>query len=140
MDTRSTVNELYSAYRAGDAARVAALVDDDIDWVIHGPVDLFPFQGARRGKAAVMEALAGIAEKYELKRYENKYIIVEGERAAVLSQTAFVQRSTQRTLSMQLVNLMRVKDGKIVEFREFSDSYDAVEQAIGARLAVRLPD
>src|SRR5689334_629692 len=117
MDTRSTVNELYSAYRAGDAARVAALVDDDIDWVIHGPVDLFPFQGARRGKAAVMEALAGIAEKYELKRYENKYIIVEGERAAVLSQTAFVQRSTRRTLSMQLVNLMRVKDGKIVEFR-----------------------
>jgi hypothetical protein len=22
-------------------------IDDDVDWVIHGPVDMFPFLGAR---------------------------------------------------------------------------------------------
>jgi hypothetical protein len=26
-----------------------------VDWVIYGPIELFPFLGARRGKAAVLE-------------------------------------------------------------------------------------
>jgi ketosteroid isomerase-like protein len=136
MDTRSTVVELYKAYRAGDAEKVASMIHDDIDWTIHGPAHLFSFEGPRRGKAAVLETLAIIARQYELRRHEQEILIVEGERAAVLSQTAFVQRSTGRTLAMRLVNFVRVVDGKIVEFREFSDTFDAVEQAVGAPLIV----
>lgn len=136
MDTRATVIELHRAYLAGDAEKVASLIHDDIDWVIHGPAHLFPFEGPRRGKQAVLETLAAIGQQFELKRYEQKLLIVEGERAAVLSQTAFVQRSTGRTLAMQLVNFVRVVDGKITEFREFSDTFDVVEQAVGAPLIV----
>ena len=57
---------------------------------------------------------------------------MEGDRAAVLSRTSFVQRATGRTLSLRLVNFIRVQDGKIIEFREFSDTFDAVEQTVGA--------
>jgi ketosteroid isomerase-like protein len=136
MDTRSTVTELYEAYRKGDAVRVASMIHDDIDWVIHGPAHLFSFEGPRRGKAAVLDALAAIGRQFELKRHEQKLVIVEGERAAILSEAAFVQRATGRLLVMQLVNFLRVIDGKIVEFREFSDTFDAVEQAVGAPLVV----
>ena len=136
MDTRSTVIELHRAYQAGDGETVASLIHDDIDWVIHGPAHLFTFEGPRRGKAAVLETLAAIAQQFELKRYEQKILIVEGERAAVLSEAAFLQRATGRLLVMQLVNFLRVVDGKIVEFREFSDTFDAVEQAVGAPLIV----
>ena len=52
------------------------------------------------------------------------------------TETAFVQRATGRTLAMRLVNFLRVVDGKIIEFREFSDTFDAVEQAVGAPLIV----
>lgn len=136
MDTRAVVIELHNAYREGDAGRVAALIHDDIDWVIHGPARIFPFEGPRRGKAAVLDVLAAIGQQFELKRYERELLIVEAERAAVLSNTSFVQRSTGRTLSMRLVNFIRVQDGKIVEFREFSDTFDAVEQTVGAWLQV----
>jgi ketosteroid isomerase-like protein len=136
MDTRSVVTELYAAYRAGDVARVAALIGDDIEWIIHGPAHVFSFEGPRRGKAAVMETLGQIAARFELKRYEQEVIIVEGERAAVISSTSFLQRTTKRTLSLRLVNFLRVREGKIVEFREFSDTFDAVEQALGAPLIV----
>ena len=47
-----------------------------------------------------------------------------------------VIRSTGRTLAMQLVNFLRAVDGKIIEFREFSDTFDVVEQAVGAPLIV----
>jgi ketosteroid isomerase-like protein len=136
MDTRTTVLAMYEAYREGDAARVAALVHDDIDWVIHGPARVFPFEGPRRGKDQVMQVLAEIGRHFELKRYEQEILIVEGDRAAVLSRVSFVQRSTGRTMSLRLVNFIRVQDGQIIEFREFSDTFDTVEQVMGSWLNV----
>jgi len=134
--TRATLKDLYGAYREGNAERIAALIDEDIDWCIYGPARVFPFEGPRRGKAQVIDVLAAIGAQYELKRHDQEIMIVEGERAAVLSQVAFVQRATGRTLSMRLINFVRVRDGRIVEFREFSDTFDVVEQAAGTWLQV----
>ncbi len=136
--TRATVQALHKAYLEGNAEKVAALIHDDIDWCIYGPSRVFPFEGPRRGKAQALEVLGAIGQQFELKRYEHEQLIVEGERAAVLSQTSFVQRATGRTLSFRLINFIRVRDGKIIEFREFSDTFDAVEQAAGAWLQVPL--
>jgi ketosteroid isomerase-like protein len=67
--TRASVNALYEAYRKGDAERVSALIHDDIDWMIHGPVQVFPFEGPRRGKAAVLEVLGAIGHNYSLENH-----------------------------------------------------------------------
>lgn len=131
ITTRAAVTELYDAYARRDFERVAAVIDDDIDWIIYGPVQVFPFAGHRRGRQAVLEALGGIAKDYVLERYEPRIVIVEGDRAAVMSNVAFRQRSTGRTVSTQLANFLRFKDGKLVEFREFANSFDLVEQALG---------
>src|SRR4051794_30515534 len=97
--TRAVVEDIYSSYARHDFQRVAALMDDDVDWIIYGPMHVFPFVGARRGKAAVLEALGGIAKDYLLERYVTNLIIVEGDRAAVMSEVGFRQRSTSRMLS-----------------------------------------
>jgi ketosteroid isomerase-like protein len=110
---------------------VAALIDDDVDWIIYGPVNVFPFAGHRRGRNAVLEALAGIAKDYMLERYQPQIVIVEGDRAAVMSEVAFKQRTTDRTLSFQLANFLRFRDGRLIEFREFANTFDLVEQALG---------
>ena len=129
--TRAAVTELYDAYARRDFERFAAIIDDDIDWIIYGPVQVFPFAGQRRGRIAVLEALGGIAQDYLLERYEPRVIIVEGDRAAVMSDVAFQQRSTERTVSTQLANFLRFRNGKLIEFREFANSFDLVEQALG---------
>jgi ketosteroid isomerase-like protein len=134
--TRASVIALYEAYRKGDAERVSALIHDDIDWIIHGPVQVFPFEGPRRGKAAVLDVLGAIGKDYALENHTLEIVIIEGDRAAVLANVAFVQRTTNRTLRMRLVNFLRFRDGKLIEFREFSDTFDAVEQALGTWLQV----
>jgi len=134
--TRASVNELYKAYSDGNFDAVSALIHDDIDWVIHGPVQVFPFEGPRRGKAAVLEVLGAIGQGYALESHTPEIVIVEGDRAAVLSNVAFTQRATSRTLRLRLVNFLRFRDGKLIEFREFSDTFDAVEQALGTWLQV----
>jgi ketosteroid isomerase-like protein len=134
--TRMSVNALYKAYGEGDVDRVAALIHTDIDWIIHGPVQVFPFQGPRRGRAAVLEVLGAIGKNYALESHTPEIVIVEGDRAAVLANVAFVQRATNRILRMRLVNFLRFQDGQLIEFREFSDTFDAVEQALGTWLKV----
>lgn len=132
--TRATVNDIYDAYRRRDFERVAALLHEDIDWVIHGPIGLFPFVGMRRGRIAVLKALGALAESYSLESYEPEIIIVDGDRAAVMSDVSFRQRATGRILRFRLANFLRIADGKLIEFREFADTFDQVEQALGREL------
>lgn len=132
--TRATVRDLYEAYARRDFERVAALIHDDIDWVIYAPVQVFPFAGPRHGRAAVLKAMGDIAEIYAVENYAPEVIIVEGERAAVMSDASFRQRATDRVLRFRIANFLRIKDGRVVEFREFLNSFDAVEQALGREL------
>lgn len=134
--TRNLVAKLYDAYASGDGATVEALIHDDIDWAIYGPVEVFPFAGPRRGKAAVMETLGAIASRYELKRYHPEVILADGNRAASMSNVAFVQRATGRVLSFRNAHFIRVEGERIIEFRELLDSFDVTQQALGRWLRV----
>jgi ketosteroid isomerase-like protein len=134
--TRAAVTELYAAYARRDFDRVASLIDDDVDWIIYGPMQVFPFAGHRRGKVAVLEALGGIAKDYMLESYVPKVMIVDGDWAAVMSDVAFRQRATDRTLRFHIANVLRFRDGRLVEFREFANTFDLVQQAIGRMLPV----
>jgi ketosteroid isomerase-like protein len=134
--TRATVTALYDAYTRRDFENVAMLLGDDIDWIIYAPVDVFPFAGRRRCRKDVLTALAGIAELYSIDSYKPEIIIVDGDRAAVMSDVSFVQRASGRTLRFKLANFLRFKDGKVVEFSEFMNTFDVVEQALGHFITV----
>jgi len=53
---------LHSAINERQPEDLETQIDDDVDWVIYGPIELFPFLGARRGKAAVLEVCRQISE------------------------------------------------------------------------------
>jgi ketosteroid isomerase-like protein len=133
-DTRAIVRELYDAYGRRDFERVAALIHDDIDWVIYAPMSVFPFAGPRRGRAAVLAAMAEIAKVFALEAYNPDVMIVDGERAALMSVVSYRQRATGRVLRVRIASFLRLQDGRLVEYREFIDSFDAVEQALGREL------
>ena len=133
-DTRAIIRELYDAYGQRDFERVAALIHDDIDWMIYAPMSVFPFAGPRRGRAAVLEAMAAIAKAFALESYAPEFMIVEGDRAAVMSDASYRQRTTSRILRLRIANFLRLQDGRLIEFREFINSFDAVEQALGREL------
>ena len=59
---------------------------------------------------------------------------MDGDRAAVMSDVNFGQRATERTLRFRLANFLRFQDGRIIEFREFTNTFDVVEQALGREL------
>jgi ketosteroid isomerase-like protein len=136
QDTRALVGDLYGAYERRDFARVSALLHDDVDWIIYAPIGMFPFAGPRKGRAAALEALGAIATHYQLESYKPLTIVIEGDRAAVMSDARFIQRTSNRTLRFHVVNFLRFHDGKVIEFREFANTFDMAEQALGRFLAV----
>jgi ketosteroid isomerase-like protein len=134
--THEVVHALYDAYERRDLDRVGTLLHDDIDWIIYGPISVFPFAGARRGRAAVLEVLKAIGDAYTVERYEREIVIVEDERAAVMSDASFRQPATGRVLRFRIANFLRFEDGRLIEFREFTNTFDVVEQALGRELVV----
>ncbi|MEJ2433358.1 MAG: nuclear transport factor 2 family protein [Pseudolabrys sp.] len=88
------------------------------------------------GRTEVMAALAAIAEAFALEGYRREIVLVEGDRAAVMADVSFRQNATGRMLRFRVADFLRVAEGRLIEFREFSNTFDVVEQALGRELAL----
>jgi ketosteroid isomerase-like protein len=130
-ETRAAVRDLLDAFSRGDFERLARRYHDDVDYMFYAPVSVFPFTGPRRGKAAVFQAFADIFKLYRLERQVVEAVIVEGDRASALSDVTLIQRSTERTVRSWVASFYRFRDGRVIEYRGFIDSFDAAEQALG---------
>jgi ketosteroid isomerase-like protein len=75
-------------------------------------------------------------EGYKLQGFAAQMVLAHGDRAAVISEVALVQRATSRTIRCRVASFCRVRDGRVVEYQGFVDSFDAVEQALGRCIEV----
>jgi uncharacterized protein len=65
-----------------------------------------------------------------------QFTVVEGDHAAVMSDVAFKQRSSGRTLRFHIADFLRFCDGRLVQFREFMNTFDVVQQVLDRQLTV----
>jgi ketosteroid isomerase-like protein len=127
---------IHDAFKQGDHERFASYYDDNIDWTFHAPISVFPFAGRRVGKPAVFLSLRQLNEGYKLQGFAAQMVLADEDRAAVISEIAMMQRATGRTIRCRVASFYRVRDGRVVEYQGFVDSFDAVEQALGRYIAV----
>ena len=137
---RPTVEAFYQASAARDIEHVASILADDVDWLVLGPIDVFPFLGQRHGKAAVLDGYREIAGKLDVSGYKVEALLVDGDRAAALIRITAIVRATGKVMSVRTSQFSRFRDGKLVEMRGVLDSFDMVEQTIGRPLDVLSPD
>ena len=55
---------------------IETLIDEDVEWAIYGPIDMFPFLGARQGKAAVLQVIRQLADNFRVRRFERESIML----------------------------------------------------------------
>jgi ketosteroid isomerase-like protein len=134
--TRVALDDIIRAFQLGDHERLAARYHDDIDWIIHAPISIFPYAGVRRGKNEVLASMAMIYQAYSIVKYEVLMKLVDDDRAATIAETQLVQRETGRTIRSRMANFMRFRDGKMIEYRGFSDSFDTAEQVLGHEIEI----
>ena len=136
---RQRMRELYARYAARDLDGVLAGFAEDAVFISFAPVDVFPFLGRKVGRLAIAAAFKAIGEDYELLSYVPTFLVADDEQAAGLIAARFKQRSSGRIIQVTLAHFVRFCDGRISEFREFMDTFDAVEQVTGREIEIN-PD
>jgi ketosteroid isomerase-like protein len=134
--TRGIIRNIHDAFTQGDHELFASFYDDNVDWTFHAPVSVFPFLGRRVGKAAVFLSLNQLYAGYKIEALAAQLVLADGDRAAVISEIAMVQRASGRTIRCRVASFYRLRDGRVVEYEGFLDSFDAVEQAFGRYIEV----
>jgi ketosteroid isomerase-like protein len=107
------------------------LIDDDVDWAIYGPIDMFPFLGARRGKAAVLEVIRQIADNIRVRRFDRETIMLGVDSAASMLRYSLTALDSDKPISLRIAHFAQFKDGKLSSIRILVDTFDLVEQALG---------
>ena len=132
--TRQRVLDYLEAFYSGDVVRTLDCVDDEIDIVTYAPVELFPHLGHKHGKAWVPEAIQTQKKRYLSRKYEIKFMAVEGGKASVMSRLRMEKRSDRSVVQFDVAEFFTLRDGRIVEYRAFFDSFDLIQQLLGQDL------
>jgi ketosteroid isomerase-like protein len=122
---------LHRAINERQPADLEDLLDEDVDWAIYGPIDMFPFFGSRKGIAAVMEVIRQIAENVRVHRFDRESIMLGVDSAASMMRYSLTALDSNKPISLRLAHFAQFKAGRLISIRVLVDTFDLVEQALG---------
>ena len=107
-----------------------AAIDEDVDWAVYGPIDMFPFLGARRGKDAVIEAVRQIADNVTVRKFERERVMLGADSAASMLRYSLTLRDQNKPISTRVAHFAQFKDGRLSSIRVLVDTFELVEQVL----------
>ena len=110
---------------------IETLIDDDVDWAIYGPIDMFPFLGARRGKAAVLDVIREISENVRVHRFDRESIMLGTDSASSMLRYTLTALDSNKPISLRIAHFAQFRAGRLSSIRILVDTFDLVEQALG---------
>jgi ketosteroid isomerase-like protein len=122
---------LHRALSERQPEDLAALLDEDVDWAIYGPIDMFPFLGARRGKAAVLDVVGQIADNFQVRKFERETVMLGVDSAASMMRYSLTAVDSNKPISVRIAHFVRFRAGRLLSMRVLLDSFDLVEQTLG---------
>ena len=121
-DNVALMRSLYEAYGRRNPAPLFETLSEAVQFHFVAHPDHFTFAGSHTGKDGVQRALELIAQEYDWLVYQARDFIAEGDRVVALTDGVIQHRASGKELPMRMVDIIRIEDGRIVEFTEFFDS------------------
>ncbi|MCW5703639.1 MAG: nuclear transport factor 2 family protein [Bradyrhizobium sp.] len=121
---------LHRAINERQFSEIEPLIDEDVDWTIHGPVEFFHCFGARRGRSAVMEVIRQIAERVRVHRFDREAIMLGPDQASSMLHYSLTALDTNKPVRVRLAHFARFKEGRLSSIRIMIDCCELVEQAV----------
>jgi hypothetical protein len=125
---------LQHALQERQTEQLEAVLDDNIDWAIYGPIDMFAFFGARHGKRSVIEVVRQIADIVQLHRFDRESLLLGEETAALLMRCSVTTTDAVAPISVRVAQFAQFKSGRLTNLRAVIDTFDLVEQALGREI------
>jgi len=117
------VQDAYAAFGRGDIPALLGLMADGIHWrPVIGTASHVPFSGERTGKPGVAEFFKRVAETEDFQQFEPREFVAQGDTVVAIGHYRATAKATGRTFDSDFVMVFTLRDGKVVAFREFTDS------------------
>ena len=116
------VKKLYAAFGKGDLGYILDACSATIEWEYVGPAAI-PYGGRYTGKQGVEQFFARLGQTCDLKKFEPRDFVAQGDNVVVLGYEEGIVRPTGRSFQTPWVHIFTIQDGKVMRFREFADSY-----------------
>lgn len=138
MTDRECLTTLARGFMTALAARnmgdLTSLLHPDVDWVIYGPIDMFPFLGAHRGRDEVAAACAALVSAMQVGPVMIEREVFSGHSASMLLRCTFRPVRVDHSVSVRLAVFVRLQDRLIGDVRVVVDTFDLVEQSLGREI------
>lgn len=120
------VQELYAAFARRDIPAMLAQLAPDVVWC--EPENPFnPAAGTHRGHQGFLDWVQVGREAEDIELLEPQRFLVDHDSVAVVGHMRCRAKRTGRVYESDFVHLVTLRDGKIVRFQEFFDTYAAGE-------------
>ena len=111
-----------------------SVLDDNVDWAIYGPIDMFAFFGARRGKRAVIDVVRQMSDLVQLHRFDRESIMLGDDTAASLMRYSLTPTRSGHPISVRVAHFAQFRGGRLTSLRALVDTFDLVEQTLGRQI------
>lgn len=131
--TMDIANSFMAAMGSGDMEKMKSLMHEDMVWDNSGDSSL-PWIGPWKGKKAILEDfLPSFGKNFVTKKWEPTDGFASGDTAAYFGQmVGLLTKSNKETAEFTYALRVKVKDGKVILWNWFEDSY-AVSKAYHAK-------
>lgn len=125
------VQAAYAARMKGDLDGVLSHFADGAVFSVSGSPATSPVPTAVSGRSAIREVMRRLLEGFEFKETELVTMLVDGDQAAFHWHVKVRAVGTGQEAETDILDLVRIADGKIVSFRQFADTA-LINRMIGA--------
>ena len=120
------VKKLYDAFGKRDINTILSLLDPEVEWgEPENPYN--PAGGTRYGHKGFLEWVSIGSNAEEILTLEPRQYLTDENSVAVTGYLKCLAKPTGKVYDSDFVHLVTLKDGLIIKFREFFDTYAAGE-------------
>ena len=114
------VKDGYAAFGRRDIQGLLALFAEDIEWI--SPGEGLPLAGTYRGRAGAANFFQKLSETVEFSAFEPREFMAEGDRVLVVGWDSGRVKATNKSFEGHWVMAFTVRNGKVTNFREYTDT------------------
>lgn len=118
----SLVQGLYAAFGRGDIDHIVSAMSPDVTWDVNGRAQDYPTLGKRKGREAVRAFFKLVADNQQATDFSPREFHAAGGVVFVFGHYAWTLKKTGKKAAADWLHAFWIKDGKVTNFREFTDT------------------
>jgi len=131
------IKDAFAAFGRGDIKAILDSLADNVVWQgVIGTEGVLPQSGIRRGRAAVAEFFKQVADTTDFTEFAPETFVAQGNIVVALGRYSAKMKPSGGQLSSSWVMVFTLENGKVVDFKEYSDSAKAIRAYKGVAAAV----